>query len=158
MPTVWKDRLSAGLAILVAVPLVASGLIHLSHPMAFLDIVLRYGLVGGWFAVAMATVLPAAQLACGLWMLLQRTVASTWWLVGGLYLVFSVAQWSVVLRGQTLACGCFGDHGRPITVYSAAMVLAAAAACWIVGWNRRGALQRTPVEVSSAREPVAGVC
>ena len=62
-----------------------------------------------WNYVAAAT-LPWIELLCGILLIVNRKVRPASLVIGVLTLVFMVALTSVIFRGLTIDCGCFGPQ------------------------------------------------
>ncbi|HMP80077.1 MAG TPA: MauE/DoxX family redox-associated membrane protein [Pirellulaceae bacterium] len=95
--------------------LIVSGLAHWKNPYAFLQTILRYELVAGVWATAVAVSLPAVNLVVGCCIVLN--LARQWFLMiaGGLFAFFAFVQASAWWRGLEISCGCFSiDSGGPV--------------------------------------------
>jgi hypothetical protein len=107
--------------------LVWSAVGKLDDPIAFLQAVYRYEIVGpglGWWVAA---VLPYAELVVGLSLLSGMLAGAAGWLAAGLGLAFVGAQGVAMARGLSIECGCFGSGGE--TIGWASVVRALMVAC-----------------------------
>jgi len=101
--------------LLVGLPLIVSGLIHLAGPYFFLEAVLQYQLVRGLPAqlVAMTVMVSSVVLGTAI-VFYSRLGPISLGLSALLFLIFAVAQLSAVMRGLNIACGCFGATNHQI--------------------------------------------
>ena len=95
--------------------LICSALPKLQQPYDFLAAVYDYELVGPRFGVFVAAALPWLELVLGIALLAGVWNRGAWVLSVMLLSVFTVARVSVLSRGMTIPCGCFGkERGEPI--------------------------------------------
>ena len=85
-----------------------SAFAHLKNPFLFLDTVLAYQIVSGYFAVAVASILPIVELGVSVFFFATASRAIPFWASYALFGVFLVAQSFVVANGIEIDCGCFG--------------------------------------------------
>jgi hypothetical protein len=103
--------------IVVATMLGVSAYWKLTRPGAFLEAVVEYQLVPFSLALVVASWLPWLELVVAL-------ALTTRWYRGAalvavlLGVVFIVAQSSVLMRGLSVACGCFGPTDERVGAYS----------------------------------------
>ncbi len=102
--------------------LVSSAVLHLTNPYFFLGSVLRYELTGPTLSMFIATVLPAASLVVGCLLVLGFWQRIGLMIAAFLFIVFGIAQWSVLLSGRIIACGCFGAFSEVISPVTAGIV------------------------------------
>lgn len=104
-------------------PLAISAIYHVQAPFATIKSISRYNLVSGDVNLVVASLLPVLQIlaVCGLYARSHRLLAT--WLCTMLYTVFVFAQFSAIVRGLSIECGCFGSASSTITWSSAISVL-----------------------------------
>lgn len=106
---------------LLGTVLAFSALSHLLEPVAFLDAVYSYRLLGklsGWLC---GVLLPPMELALAICFLTGRFLKPALATACGLFVVFVLAQATVVVRGLTIDCGCFGRFSHTVGWASLAM-------------------------------------
>lgn len=97
------------IAILVALPLLVSGIQHLNNPFAFLATIYAYRILPEFPGSILAFALPAFQIALAIAMLFDfKNRKPLFGMCGGLFLIFTGAQASAWARGLDISCGCFG--------------------------------------------------
>ena len=96
-----------GLRLFLGALLMYSGLVKLYDPIAFLDIVYKYELVGEQGGIVAAFLIPIVELSVGA-LLLAGTSRAGAMTAFALLLLFTAAQTSAWLRGLAIDCGCFG--------------------------------------------------
>ena len=77
------------------------------HPEAFAEAVANYRMLPDALVGLAAVVLPWVELVCGLFLILGLFVRSSALIVSLMFIVFSIALSSAVLRGIDIDCGCF---------------------------------------------------
>lgn len=103
----------------VALLLWMSGAQHLANPYYFLGTVLDYNLVSVDVGVTIAALLPWMQLLIAAMVVsLSAQTKLPFAFVFLLGCVFVFAQSSVIFRGMTVDCGCFGTEGKNVGVVS----------------------------------------
>ncbi len=132
----WIIRTGIGLL------LIYSGLLKVTRPYEFLNSVLGYHLLGPKSATVFAGVLPFVELSigmalvCGIWALGAAAIAAL------LFAAFSAGQASILLRGISADCGCFGT-GEPVSWVSLLRTLALlGAAIWCATPRDQGSPKR----------------
>lgn len=112
----------------IALMLLVSAHFHFSNPVAFLESVLQYRIINGWFAVWIAAIVPSMQVIISGVLLVtpQQRLGSA--LAAGLLVLFFSAQLYAWLGGLAIDCGCFGPYSSRISLYSVCFVGALAAA------------------------------
>jgi len=89
---------------------VYAGVLKISDAPVFAGQVAAYQILPyQWNYVAAAT-LPWIELLCGMLLIVNRKVRPASLVIGVLTLVFMVALTSVIFRGLTIDCGCFGPQ------------------------------------------------
>lgn len=109
--------------LLLGAPLVTSSLIHLSNPYQFLEAVLRYDVLYATWAPTFASLMIFLSMIIGLALILDIFPKGALVISGGMFAVFAVAQLSVLVRGITAMCGCFGSFSHEVSWYSIAILL-----------------------------------
>lgn len=93
-----------------------SGVAKYQHFDAFLSAVYDYELIPVWMVSFFGYMLPGVEILCGGYLvigLFTRWAASA---TGFLLLMFIIALFLVLLRGEPIDCGCFmGGKSEPIT-------------------------------------------
>lgn len=93
-----------------------SGIAKYQHFDAFLSAVYDYELIPVWMVTFFGYMLPGVEILCGAYLalgLFTRWAAST---TGFLLLLFIVALFLVLMRGEPIDCGCFmGGNNDPVT-------------------------------------------
>jgi hypothetical protein len=100
-----------GLRLFLGALLVYSGLVKLYDPIAFLDIVYKYELVGERGGIIAALLIPIIELSVGASLVAgsSRAGAMT---AFALLLLFAAAQTSAWMRGLAIDCGCFSGSAN----------------------------------------------
>jgi putative oxidoreductase len=99
-----------------------SGYVHLVNPAKFSVGIGLYRLVPAATAYCIVLLLPPFQLSIAVAMLFDRYRAAAIVMAVSLFGVFSFAQWSVLIRGMTIDCGCFGSLSTLVSVRSASAI------------------------------------
>ena len=102
----------------IAAMLLISVLIHLSGPYFFLESAARYQILNVDYLVFVLPCLAALQFVLAICLLTRYESQITLFLVGALFLGFMVCQISVLIRGITTDCGCFGNASESIGVFT----------------------------------------
>jgi len=101
--------------LIVGLPLIVSGLIHLAGPYFFLEAVLQYQLIRGLPAHFIAMLMMVSSVVLGTAIVFfPRMGPVSLGLSAVIFLSFVVAQVSAVVRGLNIACGCFGATNHQI--------------------------------------------
>jgi hypothetical protein len=117
-----------------------SALAYLLAPYAFADTIMSYQMIPARWVTVAATVLPAAQLAIGVCILLGLGGRSTYVWAALLLTAYVSAQVQALARGLDISCGCFGFAAsakvgvRSIAVAALSGLMAICRAVW---WNGR---------------------
>jgi len=88
---------------------VIASLDKIVDPAAFAVSILNYKVVSVTPALVIATVLPWAELLCGLGLLLGLYPRGSSLLAASMLAVFTVLMGSALLRGLDISCGCFSQ-------------------------------------------------
>lgn len=135
--TGWNLQYLVGF--LLALLLGYASIEHFRNNWYFLNSVLKYQIVGGYFAVIIAFGLPA--FIYFLAALLISSVKVRFALMASLLLfsIFALAKVYVITRGVDIACGCWGYSSGRITWTSVSLDVLAAFACVVglIGWPIR---------------------
>ena len=118
----------AGICYVIAAVLLYSGFLHITHQYLFLDAVLRYQVLPWPLAVAAALAFPCAHVIAGIQLVFPKTRCLGLPTAFVLLFTYGVAQWSVVARGMTISCGCFGVESGTVSWTSALSVSATSGA------------------------------
>ncbi len=116
--------------------LVLAGLIKIANPRALMLSIQGYELVPEALIPFMAYVLPWSELALGVLLLYGAWSREAATLAVGLYTMFTLAVISVLVRGLSMDCGCFGGMfgetaiGWNTVIRNLVFVAAAAAIMW----------------------------
>ncbi len=110
--------------------LIYTGLIHLGNSYAFLASILRYQLAGFEISKHLAMILPVAHLVIGLCILCRLFLPASLVLASSLFSLYFIAQFSVMWRGLTISCGCFGLDSHQISWFSVGLV----GSCSLLSW------------------------
>jgi hypothetical protein len=90
---------------------IAAALPKISNPDQFALAVYQYGLLPGSLVNVVAIYLPWLEISCAAALaVLPSARRGTLLLVGGMLAAFTLAIALVVLRGQAIPCGCFGNE------------------------------------------------
>jgi len=96
------------LGMFVAGALLFSGLIHASQPYLFIHTVSAYRVTPPVVSGLMGIWLPYFQIIVAVFITINRGRRVAFLAAGGLFTSFSLAQFSVLVRGFQIDCGCFG--------------------------------------------------
>lgn len=99
-----------------------SGFAHLVNPSKFAISIGLYQLVHASSAYWIVLFLPPLQLAIAIAMLFERYRAAATFMAVALFGVFACSQWSVLVRGMTIDCGCFGSLSTVVSFRSASAI------------------------------------
>jgi uncharacterized membrane protein YphA (DoxX/SURF4 family) len=140
--------------------LLLAGVLKLRNPDVFMLSIKGFDLAPVAVIPYAAYLVPWLEVACGLLLFYGLWARAAAMLATVLYLLFTAAVISAILRGMSLDCGCFGDIFGPnqvgwFTVARNGVFIAAAALVW---WRGPGLasmdfLWGSDREVVSARPP-----
>ncbi|GAB6038926.1 DoxX family membrane protein [Fundidesulfovibrio butyratiphilus] len=91
-----------------------AGLPKMADAAQFAHTVFNYQILPGHLVNAVALLLPAVEVVCGLALCLNVMARSAVIMLNALMVVFLAALGLTVWRGIDIACGCFGAGGSPI--------------------------------------------
>ncbi len=97
------------ISIFLGAVLLYSSLGKLQNGYSFLESVYQFEIAGPRMALAIAVVLPVFEFMLGLCLLVAVAYRPALAMSAGLFAIFSAALASVVIRGLTASCGCFGS-------------------------------------------------
>ena len=101
--------------------LIAAALPKISNPDKFALAVYQYQLLPTLFVNPIAIYLPWLEVSCAAALVvLPSARRGALLLVAGMLLVFTLAIAFVVIKGQPIPCGCFGDDSTPAGWWSLA--------------------------------------
>jgi hypothetical protein len=109
-------------SVIIGAAFLHSGYMHMNFPFAFLSSIMGYSILNGIVAIVLAGALPAMLVILGVWNCAgvnKRLVAP---MSSALLFVFAIAQWSALVRGLDIQCGCFGFENSPISWQTVALV------------------------------------
>ncbi len=93
--------------IFLGVLLVIAGAGKIADPAAFARSIEDYRIISGATAMVVATILPWMETLCGLALIAGVLVQASALLSGILFVAFTAAVVSALLRGLDISCGCF---------------------------------------------------
>jgi len=143
-----------GVRVLLGLVLVWAGSSKLLETSSFATDVARYQIMPDGLAIVVASVLPMIEVGLGLCLLSGTCVLPAMLTITGLLLAFLVAQISVLWRGLTISCGCFGSDspvGAMSVVRTGSLLFSAIFACSVLVFiqrKRRGNLTAKPIGAS----------
>lgn len=114
----------------VAAMLLVSVLIHLSGPYFFLEAAARYQIFSSDYLVFILPFLAAVQFVLALCLLIRYESKITLFLAGVLFWGFMACQLSVLVRGISADCGCFGSASEEISVVTILKLALLGALCF----------------------------
>ena len=85
------------------------------YPFLFLATVYDYEIVSVKFGIALAVLLPGLELLVGICLMVRIFPKSASLFCVAMLSMFLFAQISVLMRGLTVDCGCFGIEESPVT-------------------------------------------
>lgn len=77
------------------------------HPEAFAQAIANYRILPSFLVGIMAVAMPWIELFCGLFLILGLFVRSSALILSLMFVMFSIALSSTVIRGIDIDCGCF---------------------------------------------------
>ena len=95
--------------------LVYSGLLHAWQPFYFAHSVAAYGVLPVPVIVGVAFVVPYVQLVVGVCLLAGTGGREARWLALALFGSFVIMQAKVLIRGESIRCGCFGFASETVS-------------------------------------------
>lgn len=114
-----------------------SGLIHLSNPFAFVQAVDGYRLSSESVTIGVAVFLPWLQLVVGISLtvgIFQRGVRLC---SAIMFQTLAIIQFVAFVHGIETSCGCFGDSGSKISLFSIGLTQSLALISWIIMSTQR---------------------
>jgi putative oxidoreductase len=101
--------------------LIAAALPKISNPDKFALAVYQYQLLPSLFVNPVAIYLPWLEVSCAAALVvLPSARRGALLLVAGMLVAFTLAIAFVVIKGQAIPCGCFGDDSTPVGWWSLA--------------------------------------
>lgn len=121
--------------LIVGLVLAFSGFAHLQNPFLFLDSLLAYDIIDGKLAWSTAVLLPFLEIGLAVLWFSNLRVKSAALPTIVMFGAFLLAQLSVIIRGITIDCGCFGgvikrEVGFGSVFFLVLLVLATLFACY----------------------------
>ncbi|HMO14014.1 MAG TPA: MauE/DoxX family redox-associated membrane protein [Pirellulaceae bacterium] len=123
-----------GFALLAAILLIYTGLVHLGNTYGFLASILRFRLTGFELSKVLAIVLPFAHILVGVCLLTRFFFHESLIFTASMFTTYTFAQFSVMLRGMTIDCGCYGFDSHVISWFSAVQVCLLASGGWVAAF------------------------
>jgi len=81
----------------------------IADPAAFARSIEDYRILSGPIVTIVATILPWAELICGMTIIFGVLIPGSALLAGSMLVVFTLAVFSGLLRGLDISCGCFSQ-------------------------------------------------
>lgn len=135
--------------------LLASGLLHVSHPHAFAMAIHGYGLTGSYMTAFLTSFLPLLQITIGIFLLACFMEELSFVFAAILFAVFSVVGLIALTRELEISCGCFGDYSPTLSWWHVLLTSVAALLClWCAGlkpsffWKRFRAASTSRTQLS----------
>lgn len=100
--------IESALAIGLAITWFAAAMGHARNPFLFLGTIYQYQLLGASSGRMLAVAVPAFELTLGACLLTRQFLFASYGLSAAILAVFATAQASVLARGLSIGCGCFG--------------------------------------------------
>lgn len=108
-----------GICLVLAGVFLVSGLAKVGNPTAFALSIHQFGILPTICVNLVAIYLPWLEIVCACALVFfPATRVGALWLVLILLVVFSAALVSSLLRGEAVACGCFGSDASPASAWS----------------------------------------
>lgn len=111
-----NDYLVLAARIFVGLLFVLVSIDKIANPDAFAVSVTNYKIVSPFFASLFATILPWAELLCGLAVLFGILQKGGSFLLTSLLVVFTAAVASALVRGLDISCGCYTQDPQAGTI------------------------------------------
>jgi hypothetical protein len=108
---------SVGMQLALGAIFVWSGWAKAQAPFDFLGDIYSYQIAGAKMGVLIAMIIPFLELLVGVCLLLRIAVSGSLIVAVLLCSIFSLAQASVLLRGLSIDCGCFGNASSGVVTY-----------------------------------------
>ncbi len=121
------------LAMWVCFLLFRSAFAHVGNPYQFLSAVCGYQMGGRDFALATAMILPFLQLIVAVALVLRIYHAEAWCCGFFTFLGFVAVQVRVLVRGDVISCGCFGENDSQMVGWRTLTVAGSGLLCCGIG-------------------------
>lgn len=122
------------MTMVIALALLFTGLVHLGNSYFFLSSIIKYDLIPVFLAKQLAIILPALHITLAVFLICDFGRVSALRLALVLFTLYALVQLSVVVRGITIDCGCFGIDSDPVGFWSVARVSVLAMMAWMLLW------------------------
>jgi putative oxidoreductase len=122
---------------LIAGLLCLSSMAHIANPYVFIGTIDSYNLTSPSLSVVIGTLFPVQQLIVAMALCTKQFSQSAALLAAFMFTAFLVAQISIVIRGNQISCGCFGDFSMDIGVGTIAFTTFLLLGISTVYWNDR---------------------
>lgn len=103
----WADRIAVMARLLLAAVFIVAGALKLAHLAQFQEVLAGFRLLPEWALLALGVALPCAEVALGLWLLLNRATRLAALSSAALLLILLAVVTVTLARGLTPECGCF---------------------------------------------------
>jgi len=95
--------------LLVGIVFLWAGLLKLQYPLEFLDAVYQYRVLGPTSGFILTIILPATEVLIGMSLILNIWSGGGFIISSLLAFTFICVQLMVIVRGDSVDCGCFGN-------------------------------------------------
>ncbi len=113
-----------------------AGVLKMLDVQGFATDIANYRAAPSFLVPLMAATLPGIEMACGVCLLVPRTLRAAAWLTAVMLAGFTLAVAQALARDINIECGCFGSLRDPVTVLTLARDVAllgcAALLIWLI--------------------------
>jgi len=109
--------------VFLVIMLFFSSAMHLQNQYRFASHIAMYQLTSPKLTVLLAAFLPVFQLVLAYALMFISVVKASSLLICILFVIYSIAQIAVFLRGDAIKCGCFGEFSNEIGFYSIGLTI-----------------------------------
>ena len=109
-----------------------SGWIHIVNQHQFFESIKRYDILHPALGLVVAATLPAVQIIIGLCLFFDKYMHTATTAAALLFGVFTAGQLTVLVRGQSIPCGCFGLYSDRVTILSMSVICAISIALFVL--------------------------
>jgi len=124
-------------AMIVAVSLLFTGLIHAAQPYYYVHAIANYRILSAEASGLVGLYLPYLQLVLAFCICFRIAEKASLATAAMVFLVFAVAQATVLARGINVDCGCFGFVAHPVSPTSLAVPVLLCCAATIAALARQ---------------------